>query len=286
MLDTDALPQFSFVKMQGLGNDFVVIDLRLPENEAVGRRLGDDVRASRWICDRRWGLGADQILTVSDPLGGRVSGRVRMEIWNADGSQAEMCGNGVRAVALFSSAREIETGAGVIEVERLGDEWRVEMGVPQSTGLSESLAFAGGAIEVIPVSVGNPHAVVFVDDVLQLDAAEFAGLGRAVENHARFAPERANVEFVQVVSPTQLLVRVWERGAGATLACGTGACAALVAAVLSGRAQAGVRVDVILPGGKLGIEWAGTGSAVWMTGPAAVVAQGQWLATDPYWKVD
>lgn len=288
MQEIAALPPFTFSKMQGLGNDFVVIDLRDAHNLAIGECLRANGGAARWILDRRWGIGGDQILTIENA---GADADVAVEIWNSDGSQAEMCGNGVRVVALYTGSEIISTRGGIKRVQRLkDDQWRVAMGVPRTSGVSEFLSVGEGQVALTPVSMGNPHAVAFVEDVLHFNPDEFASLGRAIEMHERFAPSRTNVEFVQILSPQRLAVRVWERGAGATLACGTGACAAVVVAQLSGRLGQGVEklgpVEVVLPGGVLRIEWEGAGHEVFMTGPANLVAQGQWVATGPYWTMD
>jgi diaminopimelate epimerase len=269
-----------FVKMHGAGNDFVVLDgirTPLPPLEPLARRLGD----------RHFGVGFDQLLVVRPSR----SADFRMEIYNADGSQVEMCGNGIRAFFKYlrdhghTRADEIrvETLAGVVVPRWAGaDRVRVDMGrpvlepakIPTRLGAGEGpvldvpLELPGVTLSVSSVSMGNPHAVVFVDDV---DAAPVASHGPAIESHPAF-PNRANVEFVQVVSRARLRQRTWERGAGETLACGTGACAAAVVSALRGLAEQ--RVTVELRGGELEIEWAAPDAHVFMTGPAAEVFTG------------
>lgn len=272
----------SFVKSHGLGNDFVIVDLRRAENRGVEI----DAALARFLCDRRLGVGADQLLVLREPR--TTAAVVRMDVWNTDGSRAEMCGNGIRAIALelgdaapVGRAVRVETDAGLKQIERLADgRIRVNMGAPQIGAHGEDLVWpvdskrgAGRlpAIHFTEVSMGNPHAVIFVEDVNLIPLEEW---GRAVEVHARF-PKRTNVEFVQMVSPARALVRVWERGAGATLACGTGACAVGVATAITARAGSGVPIEVVLPGGTLTIEWAGAGQPVWMTGPAVRVFTGR-----------
>jgi diaminopimelate epimerase len=207
-----------------------------------------------------------------------------MEILNADGSGAEMCGNGIRAVALYlrdrrgevSSAFDVETPAGMKRVAITGSEVAVDMGPPHiGAGFAsggEELRVAGGVVRFFEVGMGNPHAVIFEEGP---EEREIERIGSAIERHPRF-PDRTNVEFVRVESPGRLRVEVWERGAGRTLACGTGACAAAVAALATGRSRG--EVCVILPGGKLRISWAGAGSSVMMTGPAREVFRGEWNA--------
>jgi len=274
--------KISFLKMQGIGNDFIVLnDLLVPEG-AAPVLLPKQIRA---LCDRRFGIGADQIVWMRALHGAKAD--CFMEIWNQDGTQAEMCGNGIRAVGvlLFEMSQGkknfflIETLAGVKTVEVLeeGKAVRVNMGVPV---LGEGFADGTGEVLVLPnreervrffeVNVGNPHAVLFVPEVADLKIED---MGPMIESHPRF-PKRTNVEFVEVSqeSPNMLHVRVWERGAGATLACGTGACAAVVAAIATGRCKDAAAVQ--LPGGRLKIEWAGPGKPLFMKGPAEKVFQG------------
>jgi diaminopimelate epimerase len=268
-----------FTKMHGLGNDFVVLD-------GVSRSLPDLAPHARRLCDRRFGIGCDQLLVVapaSDP-----TCDFRMQIYNADGSEVEMCGNGIRCFARYVVDRglttqeeiRVETGAGVIVPRLAGDRVRVDMGRPVLEGrripvdldglvMSHPLEVAGERIPFTCVSMGNPHAVTFVKKVAAVDLAL---LGPAAEGHP-FFPKRANIEFVQIDAPDEVTVRVWERGAGATLACGTGASAVCVAGVLEGRTER--EVTVHLPGGDLAIEWSEADDHVYMTGPTAEVFTGE-----------
>ena len=271
-----------FSKMHGLGNDFVIVDCReaaLPLDVAAIRRLGD----------RHFGVGFDQLLTIErarDPSCVFAYG-----IWNTDGSTARQCGNGVRCVArwlvragaLDATGRvRLESPSGPIAIELIADgRVRAEMGEPRFAPAAIPLVaeeeqdryridVAGREVEVGAVSMGNPHAVVEVDDVA---AAPVESLGPQIE-HAVAFPERCNVGFAQVRARNAIALRVWERGVGETLACGSGACAAV--AVLRERGLVDIDVAVTLPGGTLDIRWAGPGEAVWMTGPATFVFEGEW----------
>ncbi len=268
----------SFTKMHGLGNDFVVIDdLTRPD----GALTPIDPGLARRLCDRRFGVGADQLLRICPQQ--LPDSDVRMEIWNADGSVAEMCGNGIRAVGLYLTKHaadrfpgkrsfKIETLAGIKFIEvRDENHIRVDMGVPQ-VGSEEILAVAKG-LSFIPVDIGNPHAVIFVDHLKDIPIADW---GPKIESHPQF-PNRTNVEFVEVLSPSHLRVGVWERGGGETLACGTGACAVAAAALQSGRANA-KDLRITLPGGDLMISWEGAGTPIWMEGPAVEVFRGVFFA--------
>ena len=276
-----------FSKYQGLGNDFLLIDARI-----LGE-LGSqehNPEAIRQICDRRYGIGADGLILALPP---RQGGELRMRIFNADGSEPEMCGNGIRCLARFLADRDgdapgrrwlIETLAGTIIPELQADGGvRVDMGPPclrpesvpttlevGPAGLPQGvLMVAGQTLAVAAAGMGNPHVVIPVAD---LDAVDLEALGPLLEHHEAF-PARTNVHFVQILSPNHLRLRVWERGAGPTLACGTGACATLVACHLLGLAERQARLD--LPGGALEIEWDGASGPVWMTGPAEAVFHGQ-----------
>ncbi|MCM2322707.1 MAG: diaminopimelate epimerase [Oligoflexia bacterium] len=294
-MSTSVSTRIPFIKMHGVGNDFVVIDdlaARIP-----GTALPITPEFARHACDRRFGIGADQLLWLRRPL--NSGAHARMEILNADGSVAEMCGNGIRAVALYldrkfsagqpsgsapsdprSAEVRIETLAGLKSVWVDGELATVDMGSPilggGFPGIGEGLLIRGRELRFFEINVGNPHAVIFVDDV---QAFPVADLGPQVEVNPRF-PNRTNVEFVQVLEHqlrpkgSVIQVRVWERGAGITLACGTGACAAAVTALASGRVGPGP-VEVRLPGGNLKIQWAGTGQPVTMTGPAVEVFRGE-----------
>jgi len=276
-----------FSKYQGLGNDFLLIDAR-----TLGE-LGSEEHnpeAILQICDRRFGVGADGLILALPP---RQGGELRMRIFNADGSEPEMCGNGIRCLARFLADRDgdapgrrwlIETLAGTIVPELQADgSVRVDMGPPflspetvpttlavGPAGLPQGvLMVAGQTLAVAAAGMGNPHVVIPVAD---LDAVDLETLGPLLEHHDAF-PARTNVHFVQVLSPNHLRMMVWERGAGPTLACGTGACATLVACHLLGLAERRARLD--LPGGALEIEWDGASGPVWMTGPAEAVFHGQ-----------
>ena len=270
-----------FSKMHGIGNDFVVIDCRaraLPLTAAEIARLGD----------RHFGVGFDQLLTIEpshDP-----DCAWRYGIYNRDGSEAGQCGNGVRCVAawlrragaLGEGLTRLQSPSGAVAVEMLADgRVRVDMGVPQfapaaiplreaQTAITYTRILGTADVEFGAVSMGNPHAVIEVADVA---AAPVADWGPALETHADF-PDRANIGFAQVLSPQAVRLRVWERGVGETQACGSGACAAVVA--LARRGRVGADVDVQLPGGLLQISWAGPGEPVWMTGPAAFVFEGNY----------
>jgi len=209
-----------------------------------------------------------------------------MDIWNPDGSRAEMCGNGIRALALYlhdhgpaslagQLSYSIETGAGLLSVTLHGRQVKVNMGPPRFAARAlERLETTVGALDFWEVSMGNPHAVIFVP---KLEDVPLESWGPVIETHSRFE-KRTNVEFVEIVSPSKIRVKVWERGAGATLACGTGACASAVAAILSGKTRQALEVE--LPGGVLQLEWnREPSSPVWMTGPAVEVFSGQTRAT-------
>ncbi len=273
----------SFVKLHGTANDFVYVDARrgIP---------GDPAALARRLCDRHRGIGADGLILLRDADARDAD--CRMEIINADGSTAEMCGNGIRGFAKYVLDRglatreplRVETGAGVlsIETERQGGRVvrvAVDMGRPEWDGrripvdadgeiVERALEVAGREYRVTCVSMGNPHCVVFLDDVAGLD---LPAIGPRFERHP-FFPKRVNTEFIRVVDRGHLEMRVWERGAAETLACGTGACAAAVAAARTGRADRAVRVT--LPGGDLAIEWLAN-DHVRMTGDAVEVFQGQ-----------
>jgi diaminopimelate epimerase len=270
-------PALPFSKMHGLGNDFVVIDARdLPGH--------DWAALSRAICDRHLGIGADQLLLICRSARADVS----MRLFNTDGFEAEMCGNGIRCIGKYvyehgivrTPELSIETlgGVKVLHLMLEGDSVlgaRVSMGVPRVVFERERIEIAPRGqhptcLELAAVDMGNPHAVAFsgapVDDFpLHL-------VGPQVEHHALF-PQRTNFEIAYIDSPRSMQVRVWERSVGLTLACGTGACAATVVARLRGLVED--RVTVNLPGGPLSIEWDGSGE-VMLTGPATHVFDGHW----------
>jgi diaminopimelate epimerase len=275
------MAKLRFTKMHGLGNDFVVLD---------GIRQKVDLTASQYkrLADRRLGVGCDQVLVVERPRSPDVDFRYR--IFNADGGEVEQCGNGARCFVKFvrdngyTQAKRIrvETAGGIIvpEIDDSG-EVTVDMGVPRFA--AEAIPFVGGTDDVVQpldvagetiaisvVSMGNPHAVQVVPD---LDAAPVATQGPLLEHHRRF-PQRVNAGYMQVVDRATIRLRVWERGAGETLACGTGACAAVVSAVRRGLVDSPVRVET--RGGWLTIAWKGPDGGVLMTGPATTVFEGEW----------
>lgn len=269
-----------FSKMHGLGNDFVVID---GVSQSV-RLTPDKIRT---IADRNFGVGCDQILLVETPETPDVDFRYR--IFNCDGSEVENCGNGARCFAVFVRERKL-TGKNVIKVETAGglielrvqqdEQVSVDMGAPRlqpaqvpfiadAQAVTYPFDVAGKLYDISAVSMGNPHGVLVVDNVHTAPVAE---LGPLIENHARF-PARVNVGFMQIVARNEINLRVFERGVGETLACGTGACGAVVAGRLRGLLDGTVKVN--LPGGSLQIEWQGEGQPVIMTGPAVTVFHGQ-----------
>jgi diaminopimelate epimerase len=266
----------SFLKMHGLGNDFVVIDARR-------QKVALDEAQARRIADRRQGIGCDQLILI-EPARSRLADAF-MRIRNADGGEVEACGNATRCVAdlLMKETGErhvvIETVAGLLDAEAAGDglisvdmgaarlDWReIPLARPMDT-LHIDLAI-GGLSDPTAVNIGNPHAVFFVADA---QAVDVASLGPVIERHPLF-PERVNVEIATVLSPERIRMRVWERGAGITRACGTGACATLVAAAR--RKLTGRRAEVILDGGSLEIEWLAD-NHLRMTGPVAVSFSGE-----------
>lgn len=271
--------QYQFSKMHGLGNDFVVFD-------ATREPLNLTAEQLRFLADRRFGVGCDQILLVEAPQDESTDFYYR--IFNADGSEVEQCGNGARCFAHFvrthgltdKTTIDVGTAKGNIQLNVLPNEQvRVNMGPPhlepgdlpflaQHRELLYPLEVAGQTIEINAISMGNPHAVVLVDDVQQADVAT---LGPLIESHAAF-PARVNAGFMAVLSRSEIALRVYERGAGETLACGTGACAAVVAGRLRGLLDESVEVH--LPGGNLMISWQNEGDVVWMTGPATEVFTG------------
>jgi diaminopimelate epimerase len=269
-----------FTKMHALGNDFIVLDARaaeIREPEALARRL----------CRRRFGIGADQMLVLAESQ----KADFRMLIYNADGGEVEMCGNGIRCLAKYIWDRgfsdkdvlDIETMAGTIRPARAGKMVRVDMGEPVLEGREIPVDLEGPIVDhpltvedkmflITCVSMGNPHAVIFIDNLGGLPLSYY---GPKIETHPLF-PKRTNVEFVEVLNPEEIRMRVWERGTGETLACGTGASAAAVASALKG--LTGREVTVHLVGGDLLTQWARDGH-VYMTGPAEEVFEGE-IKTD------
>ncbi len=291
--------ELEFVKMQGIGNDFIVIDDRAL---AIDRRMSQAANRTRTypdlarqLCSRHFGIGADGILLIQPS----EDHDFKFRIYNSDGSSAQMCGNGLRCVARLAyetrivaqTQMRVDTLAGTMKAEVITDDngqvisVRVDMGEPElncikipfdsphetsgEKAIEVPLAAGGRSYTITAVSMGNPHAVIFVDDV---DRVDLKAVGPAIENHDRF-PEKTNVEFIEVVSPDELKMRVWERGAGITLACGTGACAALVAATLTGRADG--RALIHLDGGDLEITWDKKSNHLFMQGPAVSVFSGR-----------
>ncbi|MBT9176458.1 MAG: Diaminopimelate epimerase [Firmicutes bacterium] len=275
-----------FTKMHGLGNDFIVVDMF--EDQQIA-----DLRAlAQVICQRHFGVGADGLVLVHPSQ----NADCRMQIFNADGSEAESCGNALRCVARFMQLKgrvdgtriKIEAPAGMYDAEIVslasGEQLiKVDMGAPLLAPAAIPALFAAegpvvdlalstpyGDFRGVLVNSGVPHVVIFVPDLAAID---FVSAGQAIEKHPLF-PHGINVDFVHVHSRDHLKVKVWERGAGATLACGTGAAAVVVAAHLTGRSDR--RLTVALPGGELFMEWAEESGHVFMTGPAVVAFTGQW----------
>ncbi len=275
--------KLKFTKMHGLGNDFVVLD-------GIRQSLDLSEEKMRFLADRHFGVGCDQILIVEKARQPGIDFRYR--IFNADGGEVEQCGNGARCFVRFvhdeglSAKREliVETMRGVIS-PRLEDDGSVtvNMGEPifsapeipfvgqpeNPDALVQTLELAGESVEITAVSMGNPHAVQVVADV---DTAPVAEQGPRIEVHPRF-PKRVNAGFMQIVSKNEIRLRVFERGAGETLACGTGACAAAAAGIARGLLASPVRVHT--HGGELSIAWGGKGEPVLMTGPAVAVFKGE-----------
>jgi len=277
--------QIDFVKMHGLGNDFILIDCLEAEYD-----IEELVVLAKDLCDRRFGIGGDGLILALPSK----ECDFKMRIINSDGSEPEMCGNGIRCFAKFlytigSTDKEkftVETLAGVIVPELIVEDGqvssiKVDMGepelnakkVPMAADVEQSINYPVQLndtlkLNITAVSMGNPHAVIFVDDVLEYPVEEIGGI---VEINKAF-PKKTNVEFAQIISEDYIIMRVWERGAGITLACGTGACATLVAAALNG--LIGRAATVELPGGPLMIEWDEENNHVYMTGPAEMVFVG------------
>lgn len=279
-----------FTKMHGAGNDFVVLD-------ATRAPLALSPAQYRFLADRRFGIGADQILIV-EPGDAARGTDFTYRIMNADGGEVEQCGNGARCFARYVHDRglttqttlRVQTQKAVIEPTLQPDgRVTVDMGAPflvpaevpfDTHGLTPRLlngcelwpvALANHPVELAVVSMGNPHAVMRVDSVAHAPVDE---LGPQIESHPRF-PRRVNAGFMEVVNPGHIRLRVFERGTGETLACGSGACAAVVAGIRLGWLNANEDVDVDMPGGRLSIRWAGPGTPVWMTGPATTVFDGE-----------
>ena len=275
-----------FTKMQGIGNDFIVVD-------GVTREVSQDrfKEAAQRACDRKFGIGADGLILILPS----ATADFRMRIFNADGSEAEMCGNGIRCVARFvhdhglanTTCLRIETLAGVKRIEIVkyspqAEGVRVDMGSPvlrrsqipmngpdEDSVLDETVEVDGHPLQLSAVSMGNPHVILFG---VGIDTETVLSLGPRLENHDLF-PSRTNVQFAEVNTPNEVAVRTWERGSGVTLACGTGACATVVAGVLTGRLNR--LVTVHLAGGDLQVEYTAENTVV-MTGPAEEVYDGEY----------
>jgi len=266
--------------MHGLGNDFVVID-------AVRQQVALTTEQIRFLADRHFGIGCDQVLLVE--AASNTGADFRYRIFNADGGEVEQCGNGARCFVHFvheqglttKRAIRVETLSGVIEPRlEANGEVTVDMGVPlfdpvrvpfesESQELVQTLAVAGVNVDITALSMGNPHAVQIVADI---DSAPVAQLGPAIESHPRF-PQRVNAGFMQIVDRRHIRLRVYERGAGETLACGSGACAAAAAGIARGLLDSPVRVT--MRGGELCITWTGSGQPLHMRGPAVAVFSGE-----------
>ena len=261
-----------FTKMQGTGNDYVYINcfeetVERPEELAVK------------VSDRHFGIGSDGLILIC-PSG---QADCRMKMFNADGSESEMCGNGIRCVGKYvydhhiveKDEFDVETKAGIKHLKVTDEGGKaslitVDMGIPEVTGeVPEPIMIDGRSYEFIGISMGNPHAIYYMDEI---DGLDLEAMGPAFETHERF-PERTNSEFIQVIDRSHLRMRVWERGSGETWACGTGATASAVASVLSGRTENTVEVE--LKGGRLSITWDRESGHVYMTGPAVEVFQGE-----------
>lgn len=265
----------NFEKWQGCGNDFVIIDSRADKHIDSAEKISQ-------LCDRHFGVGADGVIYV---LPSAVAD-CRMRIFNADGSEPEMCGNGIRCFAKYlvrgenKDSLKVETGAGILTVNLKNNLVTVDMGEPileaekipvagfgKNRVVGEEIEVDGKIFKMTCVSMGNPHCVIFTDDISKIDLEK---IGPKFETHEKF-PRRTNTEFIQVTGENELRMRVWERGSGITLACGTGACASAVAANLNG--LTGKTATVNLDGGTLKIEWR-EDNHVYMTGAAEKVFEG------------
>jgi len=275
-----------FTKMHGLGNDYIYVD-------CFAEKVDDPAKLAAAISDRHFGVGSDGLILV---MPSEAATDVRMRIFNADGSEAQMCGNGIRCVAKYaydhghttSNPMRVETAAGIKTIDlQLGADGKVaaatvDMGkailepekipvlIRQTRAVDVTIKTHSRAFQMTCASMGNPHAVIFLDDVASVPLAQ---LGPEIE-HLPVFPEGVNVHFVQVHSPTEVTMRTWERGSGITLACGTGASAVCVAGVQTHRT--GRKILAHLPGGDLKLQWIEEGGHVLMTGPATEVFTGDW----------
>jgi diaminopimelate epimerase len=291
--------RMKFTKMHGTGNDYVFVD-------CFGERVANPAKTAREISDRHFGVGSDGLILIERSR----KADAKMRIFNADGSEAEMCGNGIRCVAKYvyehrlaeasgpivmggktryPVSLKIETKAGILTVGlsargKSVEKVCVNMGQPRfrpkdipvklpgEKVIDRPIEIEGQQLRMTCVSMGNPHAVFFCDDV---ESVELERLGPVIENHELF-PRRTNVHFVEVGTKSRFRMRTWERGSGITLACGTGACACCVAAALTGRCSRSSTAKV--PGGELQLNWSTEDNCVYMTGPAVEVFTGEWLA--------
>ncbi|KGG17548.1 Diaminopimelate epimerase [Prochlorococcus sp. MIT 0603] len=278
----------NFFKYEGLGNDFIIIDAL--ENSTNLKLFSNDQNLVRRICDRRFGIGADGLILLLPP---DRNGIAKMEIFNSDGSIAEMCGNGIRCLVNFIHSHTeikieqniiIETRAGdIISSLKIDNMVSVNMGIPffepsripttiKSTKGSvphQTISIESKDIDIYAVGMGNPHMVIFFDT---LDNLPFKRLGTLLENHPNF-PQKTNVHFAQVINPTKIKMKTWERGCGATLACGTGACGTLAVSSKLGLSES--KAELMLPGGSLFINWPDSTKSIYMTGPALQVYEGK-----------
>lgn len=264
-----------FTKSQGIGNDMIIVN-------GITENFKPDKELVKWLCDRRFGIGADQLLLLLKSK----KADFKMRIFNRDGGEAEMCGNGIRCMAKYiidrgiskKKALTIETLAGNVQVWANKDLYTVKLNKPMLEAEKIPVKLSGVVInrdfsvdnvkfKITCVGLGNPHCVIFVEDLKNFPVRTY---GPMIENHPLF-PARVNVEFVKVVNSHQINVRVWERGAGETLACGSGACAAVVASVLNQRTER--EVDVRLVGGELHVKW-DQDDYIYLTGPAVEVYEG------------
>ena len=272
-----------FRKMHGLGNDFVMVN---GDTEKLPVAVGSLAEA---VCDRHLGVGADGLIIIDKQAACGCD--LRFRIYNSDGSEAEMCGNGIRCAAVFAREQGLtdktkivfDTKAGQVIPEITGEAVRVNMGQPRLAPaeipalfngkqvVSRALTVGGMSFDCTLVSMGNPHCVIFVEDVDNFPVTE---IGPRVEKHSAF-PAKINAHFVQKIGENRLRLRVWERGCGVTLACGTGACATAVAAVLNGLTDRKVEIELVC--GSLFIEWSEDDNCVYMTGPATCVFDGELL---------
>lgn len=273
-----------FTKMQGIGNDYVYVNCFLEE-------VNHPAELAKYVSDRHFGIGSDGLILIKPSS----TADFRMDMYNADGSRGEMCGNGIRCVAKYvydygltkKTEVSVETLAGIKHLSLILEggkavRVRVNMGVPELSAnripvlsereemINKTLKVNGTSYQMTCVSMGNPHCVVFMEEDIQ--KLNLEAIGPFFEHHQDF-PNRINTEFVNVVNETTLKMRVWERGSGETLACGTGACAVAAAAILNGLAKPQITVQLL--GGDLEIEWEGRQTPVYMTGAAAVVFDGE-----------